>query len=185
MNNFITDVMVSAARADFAFVNFGGLRADLRAGPVTREDIFKVLPFGNEIVVFQCDGRFLKRIVETKLFGGRRGMAIGGGAVVFNKDLPNGERVVEMTVGGEPLDPDRIYRVATNDYLMEGNSGLDLLTDIPRDRVNPTGIRIGDAVMAYIQENSPVSATVDGRWKRDDDARPTDEWRSTFAPAMP
>ncbi|MEL6822342.1 MAG: bifunctional UDP-sugar hydrolase/5'-nucleotidase [Calditrichota bacterium] len=180
MNNFITDVISKRVKADFSFMNFGGIRADLRAGPVTREDIFKVLPFGNEIVVFQCDGRFLKRIIETKLAGGGRGLAVSGVKVVYNRSLPDGQKVVQLTVGGEPIDPDKTYRVATNNYLMEGNSGLRLLTDIPEAQINNVGFKIGDAVVEYFEENKVVEPKLDGRWKRDDSAQPSQEWLKTF-----
>jgi 2',3'-cyclic-nucleotide 2'-phosphodiesterase (5'-nucleotidase family) len=180
LNNLICDVMLKAANADFSFMNFGGIRADIRPGLITREEIFKVLPFGNEIVSFQASGKFIKRIFEKKLYGNSRGLVIGGAKVVFNKELPNGQRVVSMEIDGEPLEPDRIYRVATNDYLMEGNSGLDMLKDIPRQQVDFTGILVSDAVIEYIRENSPVKAELDGRWQKDDNARPSAEWIRTF-----
>ena len=180
MNNFITDILRQRAQADAAFMNYGGLRADLRAGPLTREDVFKVLPFGNEIVAFQCSGKFLKMIIEAKLYGSARGMTTSGMEIVFNPNLPTGQRVVSLTVNGEPLDPEKTYRVATNDYLMEGNSGLMLLRRIPENMVVRTGIRLADAVAEYIQDNSPFSVAIDGRWKRDESAQPSAEWLEKF-----
>ncbi|HQV32342.1 MAG TPA: 5'-nucleotidase C-terminal domain-containing protein, partial [Calditrichia bacterium] len=83
-------------------------------------------------------------------------------------------------VNGEPLDPEKTYRVATNDYLMEGNSGLMLLRRIPENMVVRTGIRLADAVAEYIQDNSPFSVAIDGRWKRDESAQPSAEWLEKF-----
>ncbi|NIS38812.1 multifunctional 2',3'-cyclic-nucleotide 2'-phosphodiesterase/5'-nucleotidase/3'-nucleotidase, partial [Candidatus Saccharibacteria bacterium] len=176
MNNFLADVMRQRVDADFAFMNFGGIRSNIRKGPITREDIFKVLPFGNEIVVFEASGKLIKVIVEQKLSGSSSGLVIAGGKVVYNREYSDGQRVVYLEIKGESLDPDKKYRLATNDYLIEGNSGLYMLKDIPRSEVDFTGVRLREAVIQYIQENSPVSAEVDGRWKQDDDAKPSPEW---------
>lgn len=180
LNNLICDVMCERSASDFSFMNFGGIRADIPAGPVTREAVFKVLPFGNEIVSFQVDGKYIKRIIERKISGNGRGLAVGGVKVVFNKELPNGQRVVSMEIGGKPLHPDQVYRVATNDYLLEGNSGLDMLKNLPRQQVDFTGILLSEAVIEYIRTHSPVEVTLDGRWKKDNTAQPSQEWIEKF-----
>ena len=183
MNNLITEAMIKRVKADFSFMNFGGIRADIKPGPVTREDIFKVLPFGNEIVTFKATGAFIKQIVERKLRGGGRGLAIGGGKVLFNKTMPDGQRVVYMEINGEVLSPDKTYRVAASDYLMEGNSGLSMLRNIPRSRVDFQGVLVRDAVIEYLRENSPVTVKMTGRWKGDDNAQPSPEWVKKFSQA--
>ncbi|RMH76175.1 MAG: bifunctional metallophosphatase/5'-nucleotidase [Calditrichaeota bacterium] len=183
LNNLIADVMRERVKADFAFTNFGGIRAEIRSGPVTREDVFKVLPFGNEIVSFQASGRLIKQILERKLRGSGRGLVISGARVVFNRNLPDGQRVVYVEIGGKPLEPDRIYRVATSDYLIEGNSGLSMLRDIPRSEVAFSGILMREALIEYFEQHSPVRAKVDGRWQHDPNAEPSPEWRKMFPPS--
>ena len=184
MNNLITDAMRERVNADFAFTNFGGIRANLKPGPITREDIFKVLPFGNQIATFIVDGTFLKNIIEKKVSGGSRGLAISGGKVTINKTLPDGERVVKIEINGELLDPNKKYRIATTDYLMEGNSGLYMLKDIPRDNVAFSGILLREAVIEYIKKNTPIEPKMDGRWKMNDNAQPSAEWIKRFGKAQ-
>lgn len=180
MNNLICDVLRERCKADFAFMNFGGIRADIKAGSVTREDVFKVLPFGNEIVSFQAKGSFLKLILETKLNGGGRGLAISGAKVTFNRSLEDGSRVVNVEVNGESLDPDKVYRLATTDYLLEGNSGLFMLRRINRDNVDFHGTLLRDAIVDHFTQNSPIEVSLNGRWKKDDNAQPTSEWQEKF-----
>ena len=180
LNDLLCDVLCARTGSDFSFMNFGGIRADIKSGPVTREDIFKVLPFGNEVVSFQAKGSFIKLILEQKLSGSSRGMAIGGVRVVFNRALPEGQRVVSVEIGGELLEPEKIYRIATTDYLMEGNSGLYMLRRIPREKVDFHGILLRDALIEHFQQHSPISVKTDGRWKRDDDAQATEEWKGKF-----
>ncbi len=180
LNNLICDVLCEAGEADFSFMNFGGIRADVKSGSITREDIFKVLPFGNEIVTFEATGAFLKRIVERKLAGSSRGFAIGGARVTFNKTRDEGKRAVEILIGGKPIDPAGRYKVATTDYLIEGNSGLVLLKRVPKARVAFRGQLLREAVIGHIQANSPLEIKLDGRWQRDDAAQPSAEWKAGF-----
>jgi 5'-nucleotidase/UDP-sugar diphosphatase len=183
MYNLVTDAMRLRVKADFSFTNYGGIRADIKVGSITQEDIFRVLPFGNQIVEFQATGTFLKLIIEEKIKGNRRGMAISGGKITYNSTLPDGGRVTEFLVDGKPLQADQIYRVTTTDYLMEGNSGLAMLRDIPREAVAFTGILLRDAVIEYIQQNSPLQIQLEGRWNKKEDARPDPEWIKQFEEA--
>ncbi len=79
IGNTIVDAMRTEVGADFAFLNLGGVRADIKAGPVTYRDIFQVMPFDNMIVSFRCNGEFLRRIIETRVEGSRHGLIISGG----------------------------------------------------------------------------------------------------------
>lgn len=180
MNNLIADAMRERVGADFAFTNFGGIRSDLKMGPITREDVFKVLPFGNQIATLMVDAVFLKNIIETRVAGGSRGLAISGGEITINKTLPDGQRVVKVEINGQLLDPNKKYRIATTDYLMEGNSGLYMFKEIPRENIAFTGILLREAVIEYIQKYTPILPEMDGRWKMSDDAQPSDEWIKRF-----
>jgi 2',3'-cyclic-nucleotide 2'-phosphodiesterase (5'-nucleotidase family) len=108
---------------------------------------------------------------QKKISGGGRGLAISGGKIVSNRSLPDGQRAISIKIAGEELDPDKTYRLATTDYLMEGNSGLYMLKDIPRDNVAFTGILLREALIEYINANSPLEPKTDGRWKRDEEIR--------------
>ncbi|UCF63962.1 MAG: bifunctional metallophosphatase/5'-nucleotidase [bacterium] len=183
MYNLVTDAMRVRVKADFSFTNYGGVRADIKAGPITREDIFRVLPFGNQIVEFQASGGFLKSIIEEKIKGNRRGLAISGGTIVYNTTRPDGDRIAEFLINGQPLLADQTYWVATTDYLMEGNSGMPMLRDIPDEAVAYTGILLREAVIEYVQQNSPLQIELQGRWDKDEGAQPDPEWRKQFEKA--
>ncbi len=180
MYNLVTDALRDRVNADFAFTNFGGVRADIKAGPITREDIFRVLPFGNQIVEFQATGKFLKRVIEERIRGNRRGLAISRATIVYNPDREDGDKITQFLIDGHSLQADRLYRVATTDYLMEGNSGLGLLRDVPREHVAYTGILFRDAVIEFIGKNSPLQIKIEGRWKKKEGAEPDPEWNKQF-----
>jgi 5'-nucleotidase/UDP-sugar diphosphatase len=164
VGNLVTDAMRTHFDADFAFQNLGGLRADMPAGDITAQDVFSVLPFGNELVEVRMDGRMLRRIIERKLAGRSGGLCISGVKMSFDKTRPDYDRIVELVVGGEPWDPDRIYKAICTNFLMEGNSGLEFLTAVPPGDVTPTRITTAEVLEAYIQANSPVRPKVDDRW---------------------
>ncbi len=164
VGNLVTDAMRAYFDADFAFQNLGGLRADLPPGPITAGDIFGVLPFGNELVVVQMNGRLLRSVIEAKLRGDVSGLCVSGVTVVYDSSRPDWDRLVALTVGGKPWDPDATYTAVCTNFLLEGNSGLDMLTKVPPADVTPTQVRTAEAVERYFQVHSPVAPISDGRW---------------------
>lgn len=164
MNDLICDALIEASGADFSFTNFGGVRADLQIGPITPRDIFKVLPFGNAIVVIKMKGALLRSLIEGKLTRGRSGLAIGGGKIVYEKNRPDGHKITRFTIAGKPLDDNAYYKVAMSDYLAEGNSGMSRLAEIPEEDIDRTGIVMREAVRAYVVKHTPLKIKLDGRW---------------------
>ena len=164
VGNLVTDSMTEYFSADFSFQNLGGLRADLPGGDLTSRDIFTVLPFGNELVVVEMDGRMVRRIIERKVSGTSNGLCIGGAKMSFDTGREDYDRVVELEINGEIWDPERIYKVVCTNFLLEGNSGLDFLTTIDGGKITPTGITTAESVEHYLELHSPVRPRVDNRW---------------------
>lgn len=175
MGNTITDAMRNEVNADFAFLNLGGVRAEIKSGPVTYRDIFQVMPFDNMLVSFRCTGEFLRRIIETRVEGGRHGLVVSGVNVVYSKKRPNFDRVTTLKIGGEPWDKNKIYTCATTDFLLQGNAGLTLLTQVPQEDIFQHQINLRDAIVNYFRQKSPIRTKIDDRWKRDDSAKQSPE----------
>lgn len=164
VGNLVTDAMRTHFGADFAFQNLGGLRADMPAGDITAQDVFAVLPFGNELVEVRMDGRMLRRVIERKVAGRSGGICVSGVRMSYDPDRPDYDRVVLLEVGGEPWAPERIYKVIVTNFLMEGNSGLEFLTTVPAGDITPTRVTTAEVLEAYIAKHSPVRVRVDDRW---------------------
>lgn len=173
MGNTIVEAMKYRVGADFSFLNLGGVRAEIKSGPVTYRSVFDVMPFDNMVVSFKCSGEFLRRIIETRVEGGRAGLIVAGANVIYSKKRPNFDRVTSLKIGGQPWDPNKIYTVVTTDFLMQGNAGLTLLTQVPESDITYHQINLRDAIVHYFKENSPVKTKIDDRWKRDDNSVPT------------
>lgn len=168
MGNLIMDAMNDVVDADFAFMNLGGVRGTIAQGPISYRDVFTVMPFDNQVITFECDGKFLKEIVETRIEGGRHGMLVSGGKVTYTKKRENFDRVTFFEIQGEPWDPNKIYKVATTDFLMGGNAGLALLTKVEQDDITNYNINLRDAIVTYIKKVTPISIEIDDRWIRND-----------------
>lgn len=163
LGNLLCDAMAWSAHADVAFTNYGGLRSDLEAGPLTYESLFRFLPFGNHITVFQMTGTELDALIEDRVTGNSRGMLVSGLEVVVDKRNPDGKRVTIKKVQGKDFDPKATYHIAVSDYLAEGNSGYDRLTTIPIEKRMNSGTMLREALRDYITEFGPKTQ-IDNRW---------------------
>ncbi len=180
MGNLVCDAMREEMTADFSFTNLGGIRDEIPAGPVTPRDVFKVLPFGNAITVFEMDGRLLKEVIEYRVSAGHHGVYMSGGEIVYSKARPDYDRLTHFTVGGEQWKPDKIYRVVTSDFLAAGNAGLYMLPTVPEDKKMRSSTTMRDALVHYIQRHTPIAIELDGRWVRDDAAQMSPELASAM-----
>lgn len=128
IGNFIADAYRGAVDADVALVNGGSIRADLtyNPGPLTKRDVLSMLPFNNPIVKVELTGKTLRAILEHGV--ARSGVGedgepgrfpqISGMSFVYDVSKPAGSRVVEVVVGGKPLDDTKSYTLATSDFLV-------------------------------------------------------------------
>lgn len=109
-----------AAEADIGITNSGGLRADLVAGPITEGSLYQIFPFGNELVTFPMSGAevldLCLRVAGGILDGNRSVPQVAGLGFDWRVRLGAPE-LVQVRVGGEPLDLTRTYRVATNAFV--------------------------------------------------------------------
>jgi 5'-nucleotidase/UDP-sugar diphosphatase len=173
IGNLITDANVWYFKnvfnqdIDFAFHNGGNIRANLPKGKLTQEQILTVLPFENDLFIVSLKG---SDVLELFNFIGTIPQGNGGfpqfsKEVRYTIDKTVGSGVVkDLTIGGAPVDPNRIYRFCTNDYLLGGGDGYVVLTKSE----NPfnTSLLLSYVVIEYIRDQGGViSPSTDGRLK--------------------
>ncbi len=168
LGNLIADAMRAAdagdgRRFDLAVHNDGGIRAGLDAGPITYAEIYAVLPFDNTLVGLDMTGAQVRRLFESGIDNDGTRIQISGGRFTYSMARPSGQRIAAAAVGGETLDPERVYRVATIDY-MHTHSRYE--RSLGRGTNATYGELCLDAVVEYIRANSPVRAEVEGRMRR-------------------
>ncbi|PYC71086.1 bifunctional metallophosphatase/5'-nucleotidase [Micromonospora arborensis] len=169
LGNLIADAQLAATDdeqgAVAAFMNPGGVRADLDAGPVTYEEAFTVQPFANNLVTLDLTGAQLYCVLEQQFVTGRTlypSATVGyvvdpAGTTGTVADPCAGTRVVRgsLTIGGTTVDTAATYRVTVNNFLAGGGDGFSALTG----GTNLVTAQIDlDAFVAYLTAQSPVSA---------------------------
>ncbi|WP_372841125.1 bifunctional UDP-sugar hydrolase/5'-nucleotidase [Phaeovulum sp.] len=170
MGNLIADAMRAAVGADIAITNGGGIRADRTydAGTVlTRRDFLTELPFGNLTAATELPGSQILAALENGVSqyetGAGRFPQVSGISFAFDPTAPAGSRVSEVMVGDTPLDLNKVYRVATNDYMLGGGDGYTALSGGKVLTNIGAGNLVANDVMAYVEKNGKVSSTVEGR----------------------
>lgn len=141
---------LAATKAEAAFINSGGIRAPLLRGPIRLRGVVEVLPFPNRLVVLPLSGVLLERVIAH---GARR----GGGAFLQVAGMSyrlDGDRPIDIRVAGEPIEPGRIYHIATVDFLANGGEGLTMLAKVA-DRT-PTDVLIRDAFVDFIKRKKVI-----------------------------
>ncbi|UCH75175.1 MAG: 5'-nucleotidase C-terminal domain-containing protein [Rhodospirillales bacterium] len=170
IGNLIADAMRKAVGADIAITNGGGIRGDRTydAGTVlTRKDVLTELPFGNVTVLLELSGADVVAALENgvsqveKTAG--RFPQVSGLSLVYDPAATAGSRVVSVKVGGAALDPAKIYRVATNDYMAGGGDGYAALEKGKALIDASGGTLMATTVMDYIAANAPVAPKAEGR----------------------
>ncbi|AEF86474.1 protein UshA [Treponema primitia ZAS-2] len=150
---------------DFAFHNGGNIRAALPKGPITQEAILTLLPFENYLYVVSLKGSDI-----TELFNFIATIPQGAGGfpqvskeVRYTVDYSGGTgKLLDLTIHGEPVDPNKLYRLSTNDYLLRGGDGYTVLTR-SQDPFN-TSLLLSYVVVEYIRANEGIiSPATDGR----------------------
>ncbi|MBI5770609.1 MAG: bifunctional metallophosphatase/5'-nucleotidase [Verrucomicrobia bacterium] len=123
LGSLIADIMRVRAGSDVALTNAGGLRSDLPEGELDRSHVLDVFPFLNNVVTLELAGHDLKAVLEHSL-SLKAGMGqVSGVRAVYDLRRPIGSRLVEVHVGGQPVNDEKLYRVTTNSFLAEGGDG--------------------------------------------------------------
>lgn len=173
MGNLIADAMRAATGADVAIMNGGGIRADRTydAGTkLTRRDILTELPFGNVTVLTELPGSQLLAALENAVSqvekGAGRFAQVSGLTFAYDASAEPGARVSEVMIAGTPLNPDALYKVAVNDYILGGGDGYSALGGGRLITDTGAGNLVATDVMNYVEKAGAVKPTVEGRIKK-------------------
>lgn len=117
LGSFLAYAQRDAAHADLGFMNNGGVRKRLLAGPITKQDLFEVLPFRNLLMKFDLTGKQV-RTVALHMIKDHPGAQVSGIQCEWKRDSAGDVEIVKLFVGGKPLDENATYTAAASDYMM-------------------------------------------------------------------
>jgi 5'-nucleotidase/UDP-sugar diphosphatase len=170
MGNIIADALKLRMNADVAILNGGGIRGNRIYQPgtkLTKHDIQTELPFGDIGVLVEVSGEQLLKTLEYSLskIDVKSGIfpQVSGIKIIYEADRVFGDRVCEGMIDGKPIEKQKIYRLATNDFLLrggDGNLGLKQAKIVVGPGVGPL---LTAVVIDYLKKTEFVIAKLEGR----------------------
>ena len=168
LGDVIADAMLASTKAQntqIAFMNPGGIRADLSASAagniVTFGDLFAVQPFGNTMTVLDLTGAQIKALLEEQfdnngVAGQTRVLQVSNGFTYsYDSTAAKGSRVDagSLKLSGVTLDPAKTYRVVTNSFLAGGGDGFSTFKSGTNVVQLPNVVDI-DVFVNYVKANA-------------------------------
>lgn len=141
-------------RVDIGFANRGGVRIDMPAGEVLYDDIMSMFPFRNNLCYVALRGRDVKVILDQMA---STTFQIVGGIKVVAK---NG-KVVSATINVEPLDDDKLYGIATLNFMLDGGDGYKVGKNA-EDVIRCNGY-LYDTMLAYVQSLTAAGKPIESQ----------------------
>lgn len=168
LGNLLADILIWSAKdfeekPVFAVYNVGGIRAAFAKGDVTIGDVLDVAPFENKICFLTLTGDKVLQLFQQ--IAHRGGEAVSRAVrMVITKD----GKLVEATLDGKPIEPTASYRIATLDYLAEGNDEMTAFkygTDVfsPKQRENNVRYLIRNFFLENKAQGKAVESHIEGR----------------------
>lgn len=158
LNRWVADVMHKGAEEhsdrpiDFAVQNFYGLRIErIPQGPISLGLIYELMPFENYLVMQDIPGTVVEELCN--LIAGYGGWPVSKGlSFVISDGVAD-----SIIVKGEPLNVDKIYRIATNDYVANGGDHCVFLT--PFEAIN-TGVLVRELLVEHIESQTRMGNSI-------------------------
>ena len=148
-------------RPQVAFMNPGGLRADLQGGEVTYRELYAVQPFGNTVNTTTLTGTQIKQLLEQQFdnpsTGQTRVLSTSSGfGYQYDAGRVAGDRVFacSIKIDGTPVQAGASYRVAGNSFLLGGGDNFTTFTSGTQSVTGPVDV---DTSAAYLGSHSPYT----------------------------
>ena len=165
LGNWSADVVKESAKADIGIQNNGGLRTDIKTGPITVGSIFYFMPFDNEINTVLVTKAQLKVILEQAVKDGGKGIQISGIKFTYGAQAATGSRVFNITREDDTAISDtETLKLAGPDFVLTGGDGFAGFTDpnVSKTMVK-TGVLVRDALLANVKANNGIKYVLNTR----------------------
>lgn len=163
IGNFFANALLHEGRKydaeiDFSFATKDGIRTDLPQGNITIGNIFELMPFENQLVILELSTEQVEELAQ--FIAATSGQPVSG----IRLHISDG-KATQITIGGQPLEPGKTYKLLTYDYIANGGDHVRGL-DSPIQRRDLTQ-KVREALIEYVQgltaSGQQLNATLDGR----------------------
>lgn len=150
---------------DIAFMNSGGLRADLLAGNITVNDIWTINPFGNTIVTMEVNGAVLYEMLSNMIKknyaemkeDGHTDLIVTSGLIMEIDPESKDNIISDLKINGKPLDAGKTYTIATNNYV--GQQFEKFFGDVSeKPEIKDTNIIDRDLLIDEVKEQKVINS---------------------------
>ncbi|MBE6051562.1 MAG: 2',3'-cyclic-nucleotide 2'-phosphodiesterase [Clostridium sp.] len=145
----VSETIRQVVGTQIAINNGGGIRRSLEKGDVTVGDMYEILPFDNTIIRLNLKGSDLVKVIEHGIKPESVGWGQFAGIKVFYNEETGKVNSMKL-IDGTPIDMDKYYSVAINDFMLTGGDGYDF--SAAKD-VENTNVVMRDSVTEYWQKH--------------------------------
>jgi len=165
--NLLADIVMAQAgpvfrsrtnkEIDFVVLNHGGIRSGISKGKVSSRTAYEVMPFENIIVIVEMKGKAIRDLVGFLLRSEKPHPISGMQIIIDEKD-----QLSSVTINGQPFDENKIYNVATSNYLFNGGDDMNFFsTGLEHTEIQ---YLIRNAMIDYFKSIDTLKAGVDDRF---------------------
>lgn len=165
LGNFVADIMTANTGAQIGLINSGALRASIKEGDITVEDVFKAMPYANELVTTELSGEELEEVLIRSVRDTREDEDGGFLQVSGISFEVHGHRISDIRVGAEqqPLNARKIYTVVIPDFLSTGGDGYSIFKG--KEYVQ-TRLPLRELFVDTIRQRGMITSEKEGRIRR-------------------
>ena len=131
VGNLIADAYKNHFNTEVAFMNGGGIRANIESGDFRLRDAISILPFSNKVGAFKYSGKTIVEALEHGVSSvdkkAGRFLQVSGMEYSYNPKNEVGSRINNVTINGKPIQLETIYTVALPLYIKNGGDGFQML----------------------------------------------------------
>jgi len=164
LGNLMTDALLDVTGADVAITNGGGIRASIEVGDISRQNVVDVFPFGNYGVKLEVTGKDIVEALEHGVtdYPAAAGKFphVAGMTYKIDPSAEAGNRVYDVMIKGQPIDLNKTYTLATNDFMAIGG---DAYTMFIGKKIIGEYSAFDEILADYIKKIGEVNAQVEGR----------------------
>ena len=180
--DLIQKVQLESGHADVSMVASFNSEARIAKGPVSVRDIAGLYVYENTLVVLEVTGKQLKEALEhsakyfkTYIPGKQPSELVDEKIPAYNFDIaegvtyeldiskPIGQRIQQLSFHGHPVKPDQKFRLATNNYRVNGGGGYTMYKDAPV--VYRSSEEIRELIIDWLEQHKTVPTEATNNWR--------------------
>lgn len=142
---------------DAVILNHGGIRAEINPGDITTKTAYEIMPFENEIVVVSLKAEQIQTMFDY-LSKSKKAHPISNMQLTLSEDF----KILAQSINSQPIEKNRIYHIATSDYLQNGGDNMQFLTQ--PEQLTVLDYKLRNLLIDYFKNHPEINPKKDQRW---------------------